>query len=37
MTARAKWDAWKSREGISKDEAMTLYIAEVKRQKETYV
>ena len=34
--ARAKYDAWKSREGMSKEEAMAAYIAEVDGQYEKY-
>jgi diazepam-binding inhibitor (GABA receptor modulating acyl-CoA-binding protein) len=29
--ARAKWDAWKQREGLSREEAMRLYIESVER------
>ncbi|XP_024931968.1 acyl-CoA-binding domain-containing protein 1 isoform X2 [Ziziphus jujuba] len=31
---RAKWDAWKSVEGKTKEEAMNEYIAKVKQLKE---
>mmetsp|Transcript_18494 Transcript_18494/g.73848 ORF Transcript_18494/g.73848 Transcript_18494/m.73848 type:complete len:95 (-) Transcript_18494:93-377(-) len=34
--ARAKWDAWKSREGLAKEEAMAAYIAEVDAQHAKY-
>ena len=27
---KAKWDAWKSKEGMSQDDAKTAYIAKVK-------
>ena len=27
LEARAKWDAWKSKEGLSKEDAMNKYIA----------
>ncbi len=29
LEARAKWDAWKKREGMSKEAAMEAYIAQV--------
>ena len=29
LEARAKWDAWKSKEGLSKEECMKKYIAYV--------
>lgn len=31
LEARAKWDAWKSKEGLSKEESMTKYVAEVNK------
>ena len=33
---RAKWEAWKQREGLSRDEAMTQYIALVERLEREY-
>eukprot|EP00937_MAST-01D_sp_MAST-1D-sp2_P000146 g146.t1 len=33
---KAKWSAWDSRKGMSKEEAMQKYIDELKRQKEVY-
>ena len=30
MKGKAKWDAWEKRKGVSKDDAMTAYIAKVK-------
>ncbi|XP_019747644.1 acyl-CoA-binding protein homolog isoform X2 [Hippocampus comes] len=30
MKGKAKWDAWNSRKGMSKDEAMSAYIALAK-------
>jgi len=33
---KAKWDAWKSREGMSKEDAMTAYVALVASLKEKY-
>ena len=31
MEARAKWDAWNGRKGMSKDQAMDKYVATVER------
>lgn len=31
LEARAKWDAWKSKEGLSKEEAMVKYVEEVDK------
>lgn len=36
FTGKAKWDAWKSREGMSKDDAEKQYIEVVKRLTEQY-
>jgi acyl-CoA-binding protein len=33
VTGRAKWDAWESMKGKSRDEAMQLYIALVEKLK----
>lgn len=33
---KAKWDAWKSREGMSKEDAMTAYVALVASLKEKH-
>ena len=33
VEARAKWDAWNSVKGMSKEEAMEKYVAEVDAQK----
>lgn len=33
---KSKWDAWKSREGMSKEEAMQEYIKEVNAQRAKY-
>uniref|UniRef100_A0A3Q2QPD4 Acyl-CoA binding domain containing 7 n=1 Tax=Fundulus heteroclitus TaxID=8078 RepID=A0A3Q2QPD4_FUNHE len=30
LTGKAKWDAWESRKGMSKDEAMSTYITHAK-------
>ncbi|XP_061572810.1 acyl-CoA-binding domain-containing protein 7 [Cololabis saira] len=30
MTGKAKWDAWDSRKGVSKDDAMSTYITHAK-------
>ena len=34
--ARAKWNAWNSRKGMSKEEAISTYIAEVDAQHAKY-
>lgn len=34
--ARAKWDAWNTVKGMSKDAAMEAYIAEVEKQKKEF-
>ena len=31
LEARVKWDAWKSKEGLSKEEAMVKYVEEVDK------
>jgi len=36
MEARAKWDAWNSVKGTSKDAAMEGYVAEVEKQKQEF-
>ena len=36
MEARAKWDAWASRKGMSKESAIAAYIAEVDSQHAKY-
>ena len=36
VTARAKWDAWASRKGMSKPDAIAAYIAEVDSQHAKY-
>jgi len=36
FTGKRKWDAWNSKKGMSKEDAMKAYIAEVSRQVETY-
>ena len=36
MEARAKWDAWASRKGMSKPDAIAAYIAEVDSQHAKY-
>eukprot|EP00658_Telonema_sp_P-2_P008545 TRINITY_DN1321_c0_g1_i1.p1 TRINITY_DN1321_c0_g1~~TRINITY_DN1321_c0_g1_i1.p1 ORF type:complete len:103 (+),score=19.89 TRINITY_DN1321_c0_g1_i1:253-561(+) len=36
MVARAKWDAWDSVKGMSKEQAMQEYIDECLRQKEEF-
>jgi diazepam-binding inhibitor (GABA receptor modulating acyl-CoA-binding protein) len=36
FTGKAKWDAWKGREGLSKDDAEKQYILVVKRLTDTY-
>ena len=33
---RAKWDAWKAKEGMTKEDAMKKYIEEVARQRSAY-
>ena len=33
---RAKWDAWKTREGMTKEACMSEYIAEWQRQKDEF-
>mmetsp|Transcript_28572 Transcript_28572/g.79787 ORF Transcript_28572/g.79787 Transcript_28572/m.79787 type:complete len:99 (+) Transcript_28572:37-333(+) len=33
LSGKAKWDAWKGREGMSKQDAMKEYVEEFKRQK----
>jgi|TARA_B110000003_G_scaffold135600_1_gene137505 diazepam-binding inhibitor (GABA receptor modulating acyl-CoA-binding protein) len=33
---KAKWDAWKKREGTSKEDAMTAYVALVAELKSKY-
>lgn len=36
LEARAKWDAWNSRKGLSKESAIAAYIAEVDAQHAKY-
>ena len=36
MEARAKWDAWANRKGMSKPDAIAAYIAEVDSQHAKY-
>lgn len=36
MVGKAKWDAWKARDGISKEECETLYISFVKKLSSKY-
>jgi|Transcript_15901 acyl-CoA-binding protein len=36
IEARAKWNAWNSRKGMSKEEAISTYIAEVDAQHAKY-
>jgi len=36
FTGKAKWDAWSSRKGLSKEDAEKQYIAVVKRIVDTY-
>jgi len=36
MTGKAKWDAWESRKGLSKEDAEKQYIVVSKRIVETY-
>ncbi|CAG12825.1 unnamed protein product, partial [Tetraodon nigroviridis] len=33
---RAKWDAWNTKKGVSKEEAMTAYVDLVEKLKEKY-
>ena len=35
--ANAKWDAWNALKGMSKEEAMKLYVEEIERQKAAYM
>ncbi|EGZ15787.1 hypothetical protein PHYSODRAFT_354824 [Phytophthora sojae] len=36
LTGKAKWNAWNAKKGLSKEDAMTAYIAEVEKQKAVY-
>ncbi|XP_070786826.1 acyl-CoA-binding protein-like isoform X1 [Enoplosus armatus] len=36
LAGRGKWDAWNSRKGVAKDEAMALYVDVVERLKAKY-
>lgn len=36
LEARAKWDAWAAKKGLSKDEAMEQYLTEIERQAKHY-
>lgn len=36
FVGRKKWDAWNAKKGMSKEDAMKAYIAEVERQITTY-
>jgi len=36
IESRAKWDAWNSVKGMSKDDAMTKYAEEVEAQKKDF-
>jgi diazepam-binding inhibitor (GABA receptor modulating acyl-CoA-binding protein) len=36
LEARAKWDAWNSRKGLSKESAIAAYITEVDAQHAKY-
>ncbi|XP_076859001.1 acyl-CoA-binding protein [Brachyhypopomus gauderio] len=36
FTGKSKWDAWKTKEGISKEDAMKAYISKVEELKEKY-
>uniref|UniRef100_A0A667XLQ6 Acyl-CoA binding domain containing 7 n=1 Tax=Myripristis murdjan TaxID=586833 RepID=A0A667XLQ6_9TELE len=36
LKGKAKWDAWDSRKGMSKEDAMTAYIAHAKEVIEKY-
>ena len=35
--ARAKWEAWEGRKGLSADEAKKLYVEEWEKQKTEYM
>lgn len=36
LTGKAKWNAWTEKKGVSTEDAMTAYIAEVEKQKAIY-
>uniref|UniRef100_A0A3P8SZA4 Diazepam binding inhibitor, acyl-CoA binding protein n=1 Tax=Amphiprion percula TaxID=161767 RepID=A0A3P8SZA4_AMPPE len=36
FTGKAKWDAWKANQGLTKDEAMAAYVQLVERLKAKY-
>lgn len=36
FTGKAKWDAWNSQKGLSKEEAMAAYVKLVEKLKEKY-
>ena len=37
VEARAKWDAWEGRKGMSAEEAKNLYVEEWEKQKADYM
>ena len=36
LQGKAKWDAWNSKKGLSKEDAMKKYMEEVDRQRAAY-
>ncbi|KAF1773217.1 FERM/acyl-CoA-binding protein, 3-helical bundle [Phytophthora cactorum] len=36
LTGKAKWNAWNAKKGVSTEDAMKAYIAEVEKQKAVY-
>ncbi|KAG7400021.1 Acyl-CoA-binding domain-containing protein 1 [Phytophthora boehmeriae] len=36
FTGKAKWNAWNEKKGVSTEDAMKAYIAEVEKQKAVY-
>jgi diazepam-binding inhibitor (GABA receptor modulating acyl-CoA-binding protein) len=36
LTGKAKWNAWTAKKGLSTEDAMKAYIAEVEKQKAVY-
>ncbi|GMF10156.1 unnamed protein product [Phytophthora lilii] len=36
LTGKAKWNAWNAKKGLSSEDAMKAYIAEVEKQKAVY-
>uniref|UniRef100_M4B440 ACB domain-containing protein n=1 Tax=Hyaloperonospora arabidopsidis (strain Emoy2) TaxID=559515 RepID=M4B440_HYAAE len=36
LTGKAKWNAWNEKKGVSKEDAMKAYVAEVEKQKAIY-